>query len=153
VEGSAFDSLNHASLIRCSFLKACKHEKILLALAIAATPLLATAVDVNVNLGNVRIDAPGVSVTFGSRNDRGYYWDGYDWREPTYWREHNGHRVKSTIPVAAIVAVTIAMVSTARRDKPRRATAELSGCKSKGRGQLASPFLIGRTLISPWQSA
>lgn len=67
-------------------------KKILLALAIAATPLLAAAVDLNVNLGNVRIDAPGVSVTFGSRNDRGYYWDGYDWREPTYWREHNGHR-------------------------------------------------------------
>lgn len=67
-------------------------RKLLLAAAIAASPLLANAVDVNVNLGNVRIDAPGVSVTFGSRNDRGYYWDGYDWREPAYWKQHNGPR-------------------------------------------------------------
>ncbi|MBT9521698.1 MAG: DUF2502 domain-containing protein, partial [Dechloromonas sp.] len=51
-------------------------KKIIMAAMIAAAPMLASAVDVNVNLGSVRIDAPGVSVTFGSRNDRGYYWDG-----------------------------------------------------------------------------
>lgn len=67
-------------------------KKILFAMAIAGASCLANAVDVNVNLGNVRIDAPGVSVTFGSRNDRGYYWDGYDWREPAYWKQHNGPR-------------------------------------------------------------
>ena len=67
-------------------------KKILMLLAIASAPLLAQAVDVNVNLGNVRVDAPGVSVTFGSRNDRGYYWDGYDWRDPDYWRRHEGPR-------------------------------------------------------------
>ena len=67
-------------------------KKFLLAALIAASPLLANAVDINVNLGNVRVDAPGDSVTFGSRNDRGYYWDGYDWREPAYWKEHNGPR-------------------------------------------------------------
>jgi len=67
-------------------------KKILLALSIAAAPLLAQAVDVNVNVGNMRIDAPGVSVTFGSRDPRGYYWDGYEYREPRYWREHNGPR-------------------------------------------------------------
>lgn len=67
-------------------------KKLILAALIAASPLLASAVDVNVNLGNVRIDAPGVTVTFGSRNDRGYYWDGYDWREPRYWQEHQGPR-------------------------------------------------------------
>jgi len=65
-------------------------KKILFAMAIASAPCLANAVDINVNLGNVRIDAPGVSVTFGSRNDRGYYWDGYDWPEPAYWKQHNG---------------------------------------------------------------
>lgn len=67
-------------------------KKLLLALSIAASPLLAQAVDVNVNVGNMRIDAPGVSVTFGSRDTRGYYWDGYEYRDPRYWREHDGHR-------------------------------------------------------------
>ena len=67
-------------------------KKIILAALLAASPLLANAVDINVNLGSVRVDAPGVSVTFGSRNDRGYYWDGYGWREPAYWKQHNGPR-------------------------------------------------------------
>lgn len=62
----------------------------LIAALIAGIPLLAHAGDVNVNLGSVRVGAPGVSVTFGSRNDRGYYWDGYYWREPAYWNQHNG---------------------------------------------------------------
>ncbi len=61
-------------------------------LALLALPLLAGAADINVNVGSVRIDAPGVSVTFGSRNDRGYYWDGHDWRDPDYWRRHDGPR-------------------------------------------------------------
>ena len=67
-------------------------KKIILAALLVASPLLASAVDINVNLGSVRVDAPGVSVTFGSRNDRGYYWDGYDWREPAYWKQHGGPR-------------------------------------------------------------
>lgn len=67
-------------------------KKIILAALLVASPLLANAVDINVNLGSVRVDAPGVSVTFGSRNDRGYYWDGYDWREPAYWKQHGGPR-------------------------------------------------------------
>lgn len=65
-------------------------KKFILAAAIAAAPLLASATDVNVNLGNVRIQAPGVTVTFGSRDNRGYYWDGYDYRDPGYWKQHNG---------------------------------------------------------------
>ena len=48
--------------------------------------------DINVNVGSVRVDAPGVSITFGSRNDRGYYWDGHEWRDPDYWRRHDGPR-------------------------------------------------------------
>lgn len=67
-------------------------KKFILAAAIAATPLLAGATDVNVNLGNVRIQAPGVTVTFGARDNRGYYWDGYEYRDPGYWNQHNGPR-------------------------------------------------------------
>ena len=67
-------------------------KKFILAAAIAATPLLAGATDVNLNLGNVRIQAPGVTVTFGARDNRGYYWDGYEYRDPGYWKQHNGPR-------------------------------------------------------------
>ncbi|MDD2744758.1 MAG: DUF2502 domain-containing protein [Rhodocyclaceae bacterium] len=67
-------------------------KKIIFAAMVATAPILASAVDINVNLGTVRIDAPGVRVTFGSRNDRGYYWDGHDWRDPGYWKKHHGPR-------------------------------------------------------------
>ncbi len=67
-------------------------NKILLSAAVVLMPCLAQAVDVNINLGNTRIEAPGVTITFGSRDNRGYYWDGYDWRDPGYWRTHNGPR-------------------------------------------------------------
>jgi hypothetical protein len=67
-------------------------KKLLLAAALAACPWLASAVDINVNVGSVRVQAPGVTVTFGSRNDRGYYWDGGEWRDPDYWRRHDGPR-------------------------------------------------------------
>lgn len=67
-------------------------KKYLLAALIATSPLLANAADINVNLGNMRIDAPGISVTFGSRDKRGYYWDGQDWRDSRYWNEHKGPR-------------------------------------------------------------
>lgn len=67
-------------------------KRILITSLLAAAPLLASAADININLGNVRIDAPGVSVTFGTRDTRGYYWDGYEYRDPDYWRRHDGHR-------------------------------------------------------------
>jgi len=67
-------------------------KKLLLAALIAASPLVATAADINFNLGSTRIQAPGVTVTFGSRDNRGYYWDGYDYREPSYWKQHDGPR-------------------------------------------------------------
>lgn len=67
-------------------------KRILITSLLAAAPLLASAADINVNLGNVRIDAPGVSVTFGARDTRGYYWDGYEYRDPDYWRRHDGPR-------------------------------------------------------------
>ena len=67
-------------------------NKLLLTAIIAALPMLAQATDINVNLGNLRIQAAGITVTFGSRDNRGYYWDGYDYREPKYWKKHNGPR-------------------------------------------------------------
>ena len=51
-------------------------KKVLLALAIAAAPLLANAVDVNVNLGNVRIDAPGEKYYTGRGDRGGHHRDG-----------------------------------------------------------------------------
>ncbi|MFS2223675.1 DUF2502 domain-containing protein [Pantoea sp. B65] len=50
-------------------------------------PLLAKAgVSININ-------TPGVSISIGDRDDRGYYWDGYDWRGPKWWNAHKGRRV------------------------------------------------------------
>lgn len=67
-------------------------KKLLLAALLAASPLFAEAADINVDIGSVRVQTPGATITFGSRNDRGYYWDGYDWRDQDYWRQHNGPR-------------------------------------------------------------
>jgi len=59
---------------------------------ILGTSLVVSANDINVNVGSVRIQTPGLTVTFGSQDRRGYYWDGYDYRAPDYWRRHNGHK-------------------------------------------------------------
>ncbi len=65
-------------------------KKPILAALIAVTPLLAQAVDVNIS--GLRVQAPGVTVTFGSRDSRGYFWDGDAYRDPAYWKQHNGPR-------------------------------------------------------------
>ncbi len=67
-------------------------KKIAIVMAVLALPSFVNAIDVNVDVGNVRVEAPGVKVTFGSRDSRGYYWDGYEYRSPSYWREHDGPR-------------------------------------------------------------
>lgn len=67
-------------------------KKFLCVALIAATPLLAGASDIRVDVGSLRVQTGGITVTFGSRNDRGYYWDGYEWREPGYWKKHHGPR-------------------------------------------------------------
>lgn len=67
-------------------------KKLLLTLLLASASWLTSASDIRVDVGNVRIDAPGVSITFGSRNDRGYYWDGREWRDAAYWKKHQGPR-------------------------------------------------------------
>ena len=67
-------------------------KKFLCIALLAASPLFAGASDLRVDIGSVRFQTGGVTVTFGSRNDRGYYWDGYEWREPGYWKKHHGPR-------------------------------------------------------------
>ena len=56
-------------------------KPLLLSLLIGTAAFSAQAADININLGNVRVNVPGtgVTVTFGSRNEK-------------YWREHNGPR-------------------------------------------------------------
>ena len=69
-------------------------KPLLLALLIGTAALSAQATDININLGNMRVNVPGtgVTVTFGSRNESGHYWDGQEWRNEKYWREHHGPR-------------------------------------------------------------
>ncbi|WP_431225549.1 DUF2502 domain-containing protein [Serratia sp. L9] len=33
---------------------------------------------------------PGVSLRIGDRDNRGNYWDGYDWRDRDWWYDHQG---------------------------------------------------------------
>lgn len=67
-------------------------KKILASLAIALAPLLANAADININFGETRLQVPGTTITYGSRNTQGHYWDGQTWRDPAYWRRHHGPR-------------------------------------------------------------
>ncbi len=80
----------NATTIDSPLLKARAMKKHLLTLAIAMAPLLVAASDVRIDIGGVRVQAPGISITFGSVDNRGYYWDGYEYRDPGYWRKHNG---------------------------------------------------------------
>lgn len=55
-----------------------------------ASPLVAQPASAN---GAVVRLAPGVTLSFGDRDPRGYYWDGDRWREPGWWhrRYHHHH--------------------------------------------------------------
>ena len=55
-------------------------------------PLLANA-NVSVN-----INTPGVSIHIGDQDKRGYFWDGYDWRSPSWWQQHHNRRVGTKGP-------------------------------------------------------
>ena len=50
-------------------------------------PLLASA-NVSIN-----INTPGASIHIGDQDKRGYFWDGYDWRQPAWWKQHHNQRV------------------------------------------------------------
>ncbi|MCL2656683.1 MAG: DUF2502 domain-containing protein [Betaproteobacteria bacterium] len=67
-------------------------KKLIVAGLVAATPLFAQAADVNINIGSASVQTPGATVVFGSRDNRGYYWDGGDWRNRDYWERHHGPR-------------------------------------------------------------
>jgi hypothetical protein len=60
-------------------------KSLLLLCCALALPVIAQA--------NVSIDlnVPGVSLHLGDQDQRGYYWDGYDWRPPQWWHDHQGH--------------------------------------------------------------
>ena len=47
---------------------------------------------------------PGVSLRIGEQDNRGRYWDGYDWRDRDWWQGHQGTWVN------AIVGATTGMV-------------------------------------------
>lgn len=60
-------------------------KSLLLLCCALALPVIAQA---NVS---VDVNVPGVSVHLGDQDHRGYYWDGYDWRPPQWWHDHQGH--------------------------------------------------------------
>lgn len=51
---------------------------------------LASATDVNVKVDGLKIQSGNMTITFGDRDKRGYYWDGKEWRDPVYWEKHHG---------------------------------------------------------------
>lgn len=59
-------------------------------LLLAAIPLSVHATDIQINLDGAKIQSVKNSITFGSRDKRGYYWDGEQWRDPAYWEKHHG---------------------------------------------------------------
>ncbi|WP_047606051.1 DUF2502 domain-containing protein [Rahnella aquatilis] len=60
-------------------------KSLLLLCCALALPVIAQA---NVS---VDLNVPGVSLHLGDQDQRGYYWDGYDWRPPQWWHDHQGH--------------------------------------------------------------
>ena len=56
--------------------------------------ILFSALPVAASAGmSLDITPAGVTVHIGDRDHRGYYWDGYDWRAPKWWREHHGRHL------------------------------------------------------------
>ncbi|CAH0132682.1 hypothetical protein SRABI13_00080 [Erwinia aphidicola] len=55
---------------------------VLLLCLLAGAPLMAEAAV------GIDIRSPAVSIHLGDRDTRGYYWDGYDWRAPRWWHDH-----------------------------------------------------------------
>ncbi|WP_213977406.1 DUF2502 domain-containing protein, partial [Serratia marcescens] len=63
--------------------------KPLLLAAILATTVLPAAQQAHAE--GISIDLmPGVSLRIGDRDNRGRYWDGYDWRDRDWWQGHQG---------------------------------------------------------------
>ncbi|WP_145556724.1 DUF2502 domain-containing protein [Yersinia canariae] len=63
-------------------------KKYLLLLGVLSLMPLVAQADVSLD-----INIPGVSLHLGDQDNRGYYWDGYDWRPPQWWHEHRGGHI------------------------------------------------------------
>ena len=55
-------------------------------LLFALLPAAAPAVEAS----SFSLSTPGLSINIGDRDRRGYYWDGYDWRDAGWWNNHHG---------------------------------------------------------------
>lgn len=55
-------------------------------LLFALLPAAAPAVQAS----SFSLNTPGLSINIGDRDRRGYYWDGYDWRDAGWWNNHRG---------------------------------------------------------------
>ncbi|MCW7648540.1 DUF2502 domain-containing protein [Serratia bockelmannii] len=63
-------------------------KPLLLAAILAATVLPAAQ---QAHAEGISIDLmPGVSLRIGDQDNRGRYWDGYDWRDRDWWQGHQG---------------------------------------------------------------
>jgi len=63
-------------------LKPLLFASVLFALLPAAAPA--------VQASSFSLNTPGLSINVGDRDRRGYYWDGYDWRDSRWWNNHRG---------------------------------------------------------------
>lgn len=63
-------------------------KKYLLLLSVLSLMPLVVQADVSLD-----INIPGISLHLGDQDNRGYYWDGYDWRPPQWWHEHRGAHI------------------------------------------------------------
>ena len=92
-------------------------KPLLLAAILAATVLPAAQ---QAHAEGISIDLmPGVSLRIGDRDNRGRYWDGYDWRDRDWWQRPSG--------------------ALSRRPQPPRLLL--------GRLSLARPRLLAQTLL------
>jgi len=65
-------------------------KKVFGLILLAGLPLFAEASDVRINVDGARIQSGNTTITFGSQDKRGYYWDGQQWRDPVYWEKNHG---------------------------------------------------------------
>ncbi|MBI6152487.1 DUF2502 domain-containing protein [Serratia surfactantfaciens] len=71
-------------------------KSLLLAAILAATVLPAAQ---QAHAEGLSIDLmPGVSLRIGDQDNRGRYWDGYDWRDRDWWRSHQGRYLGDRSP-------------------------------------------------------
>ena len=71
-------------------------KPLLLAAILAATVLPAVQ---QARAEGLSIDLmPGVSLRIGDQDNRGRYWDGYDWRDRDWWQGHQGRYLGDRSP-------------------------------------------------------